>query len=78
MIVEIIDYNVMIDEGDSFDQLIKNDLKTFDNIRNIATGQVKDYTTKCLSDYPYFRKYCKLIAIDLSKQQKLDTDPKAI
>ena len=25
-----------------------------------------------------FQKYCKLIAIDLSKQQKLDADPKAI
>ena len=27
---------------------------------------------------PYFKKYCKLIAIDLSKQQKLEADPKAI
>ena len=26
----------------------------------------------------YFKKYYKLIAIDLGKQQKLDTDPKAI
>ena len=25
-----------------------------------------------------FQKYYKLIAIDLTKQQKLDTDPKAI
>ena len=29
-------------------------------------------------NYPYFKKYYKLIAIDLSKQEKLDTDPKAI
>ena len=28
-----------------FDQLVKNDLRTFDNIRNIATGQGDDYTT---------------------------------
>ena len=28
--------------------------------------------------YPYFEKYYKLIAIDLSKQQQLDPDPKAI
>ena len=27
--------------------------------------------------YPYFGKYFKLTAIDLSKQQKLDSDPKA-
>ena len=26
----------------------------------------------------FFKKYYKLIAIDLSKQQKLDADPKAI
>ena len=37
-----------------------------------------DYTTECLLVYPYFKKYYKLIAIDLSKQQKLDADPKAI
>ena len=27
-------------------------------------------------DYPYFKEHYKLIAIDLSKQQKLDADPK--
>ena len=54
----------------------KNDLKTFNNIRKIAMGQGYDYTTGCLLDYPYFKKYFKLIAIDLSKQQKLDADPK--
>ena len=35
------------------------------------------YTTGCLLDYLYFNKYYKLIAIDLSKHQKLDTHPKA-
>ena len=39
------------------------------------TGQGDDYATGYLLDYPYFKK---LIAIDLSKQQKLDADPKAI
>ena len=32
----------------------------------------------CLLDYNYFKKYYKVIAIDLSKQQALDADPKAI
>ena len=54
----------------------KSDLKTFNNIRKIAMGQGYDYTTGCLLDYPYFKKYFKLIAIDLSKQQKRDADPK--
>ena len=44
----------------------------------IATCQGNDYTITCLLDYPYFKKYFKLIAIDLSKQQKSDTHLKAI
>ena len=32
---------------------------------------------KLLLDYTYFKKYYKMIAIDLSKQQALDADPKA-
>ena len=76
--VETKDYNVMIDGRNFFDQPIKNDLKTYDNIRKIAAGQGDDYTTGCSLDYPYFQKYFKLISIYLSKQQKLDADPKAI
>ena len=72
------DYHVMIDGRNLFDHPINNDLKTYDNIRKIATGQGDNYTTGCLLDYPYFKKYYNLIATDLSKQQKLDTDPKAI
>ena len=29
-------------------------------------------------DYVYFKKYYKVIAIDLIKQQELDADPRAI
>ena len=42
------------------------------------TGQGDDYTTSCLLDYNQFNKYCKMIAIDSSKQEALDTDPKVI
>ena len=41
------------------------------------TSQGDDSTTGCLLDYPYFKNYYELITIDLSKQQKLDADPKA-
>ena len=58
----------------SIDQPIKNDLKTYDNIRKIGTGQCDDNTTGCLLDYLYFKKSYKLTAIDLSKQQKLNAD----
>ena len=68
----------MIDGRNFFDQTIKNNLKTYNNIRMVATGEGDDYTAGCLQDYPYFEKCCKLIAIDLIKQQKLDADPKAI
>ena len=44
----------------------------------IATGQGDDYTAGCLWDYNYFKEHYTLVAIDLSKQQKLDDDPKAI
>ena len=47
-------------------------------IRKVAIGQGDDYTTSCLLNYPNFKEYYKLITIDLSKQQALDADPKAI
>ena len=68
----------MIDGKNAFDQPIKNDIKIYENIRKITTGQDDDYTTGCLLDYNYFIKHYKMIAINLSKQQPLDTDPKAI
>ena len=75
--VEIKDYNVMIDGRIFLDQTIKNNLKSY-YIRKIATGQGDDYATGYLLDYLYFKKYFKLLAIHLSKQQKLNADPKAI
>ena len=45
--VEIKDYNLMIDGKNFFDYHIKNDLKTYDNVRKIATGQGVDYTIRC-------------------------------
>ena len=34
-----------------FDQQKNSNLKTYDNITKIATGQGDDYTTGCLLDY---------------------------
>ena len=52
--------------------------KTYKNVRKIATDQGDDYATHCLLDYSYFKDHYKMIAIDLSKQQTLDADPRAI
>ena len=68
----------MIDGKSFFDQPINSDLKTYENIRKIATGQGDDNTTGCLLDYSYFKENYNMIAIDLSKQQVLDADPRAI
>ena len=40
--VEIKDYNIMINAENFFDQPIKNDKVTYENIRKIATGQGDD------------------------------------
>ena len=76
--VEIKDYNIMINGEKFFDQPIKNNKVTYENIRKIATGQGDDYTTGCLLDYPYFADTYKMIAVDLSKQKALDAEPRAI
>ena len=76
--VEIKDYKIMINGKNFFDQPMKNNKLTYENIRKVAIGHGDDYTTGCLLDYIYFKKYYKMIAIDLSKQQVLDADPRAI
>ena len=68
----------MIDGRNVFDQPINSMNKTYENIRNIATGKDDDYTTGCLLDYPYFKENYKMIAIDLSRQNELDADPETI
>ena len=75
--VKIKDYN-MINGEIFFDKPIRNNKVTYEHIRKIATGQGDDYTTSCLLDYPYFKDTYKMIAIDLSKQQALDADPRGI
>ena len=68
----------MIDGKNVFDQAINSDVKMYENIRKIATGQGDDYTTGCLLDSSYFKDYYKITAIDLSKKKVLDEDPRKI
>ena len=68
----------MIDGLNFFDLPVKNDLRIYDNIRKIETGQGDDYRIACFLDYSYFKNYYKMIAIDLSREQELDTNPKPI
>ena len=41
----------MIDGKNFFDQPMKNDKITYENITKIATGKGDDYATSCLLDY---------------------------
>ena len=68
----------MINGRNFFDQPINSMNKTYENIRKIATGKSDDCATGCLLDYPYFKENFKMIAIDLSRQNELDADVRAI
>ena len=63
------DYNVIIDKLAFFDLPIKTEEEAYEKIIDISRNN--EYTTGNLLDYDYFKKYYKLIAIDLSKQQAL-------
>ena len=65
----------MIDGKIFFHQSVKNDTRTYKNIRKITTGQGVGYTSGCLLNYTYYKSYYKMIETDLSNQQELDTDP---
>ena len=60
----------MIDCKNLLDQPMNSNLKTYENIRKIATGQGDDYTTGCLLDYSYFKDYYKMTAVDLSNNKR--------
>ena len=67
--VMVKDYNVIIDKLAFFDLPMKTDEEAYEKIIDISRNN--EYTTGNLLDYDYFKKYYKLIAIDLSKQQVL-------
>ena len=76
--VEIKDCNVSIDGKNLISsEPINSELKANENITRIATGQGDYYTTSCLLNYSYFKDYYNMFAINLSKQQIFDADPRA-
>ena len=63
------DLNVIVDRLAFFDLPIKTEEEAYEKIIDISRNN--EYTTGDLLDYDYFKKYHKLIAIDLRKQQVL-------
>ena len=63
--VMVNDFNVIIDKLAFFGLPIKTEEEAYEKIIDISRNN--EYTTYNLLDYDYFKKYYKLIAIDLSK-----------
>ena len=61
--VMVKDYNVIIDKLAFFDLPIKTEEEAYEKIIDISGNN--EYATSNLLDYDYFKKYYKLIAIDL-------------
>ena len=70
-------FNVIINGKSFYGQVIDSDIKRYEEIRKLTTGQGEDYTTESLLDCDFFKNHDRLIAVDLSRQKELDADPKA-
>ena len=64
--VDITNYNVLIYGRNVYDQPINDQIKNYDEIRKIGTGEGDDYTT---GYNQYLKNHYQLIAVDLSKQK---------
>ena len=71
-------YNVITNWKYLYDQAIGSNIKRYEKIRKLTTGQGQNYTTGCLLDYGYVKNHYRLTAVDLNRQKELDADPKAI
>ena len=63
-LVDIKDFNALIDNKTFFDQPVKNRQEAYEKLIEVSRND--DYTTGNLLDYLYHKNYYKLIAIDLS------------
>ena len=50
-------------------------IQEHNNIKKAKRGLGDDYKTSCLQGYLYIKKYYKIIAIDVCKQQRIDAKP---
>ena len=55
---------IIISENKFYDQLIDSDIKWYEKIRKLTTGEGEDYFTRCLLDYECIRNHFRLIPVD--------------
>ena len=67
-LVEIKDFNALIDNKSFFDQPVKSKQEAYEKL--IKMSRNDDCTTVNLLDYLHHKKYYKIIGIDLSTQKK--------
>ena len=58
----------MVNEINFLDHPIRNDIKTYGNIRKVTTRKGDDCPATYLIDYPFFKNNYKTIVIELNKQ----------
>ena len=66
LLVEIKDFNALINNKPFFDQPVKNKQEAYEKL--IEMSRNDDYSTRSLLNYLYHQKHYKLIGIDLSRQ----------
>ena len=65
-LVEINDFNALIDDKPFFDQPVKKKQEAYEKLNELSKND--DYTTGNLLDFSYRQNYYNLIGIDLSGQ----------
>ena len=78
LLIGIIKNYVIINGQNVHDWAVDSNVKQYEEIIKVTTGQGEDYTTGYLLDCDYFKNHHKLTEVNLSRKKKLDVDPKAI
>ena len=76
--IEIKNYNVLIDGRNFMDRNNNGSITRYTELLKFTTGRSEDYSTGCLLDYDWYLKDFNILAIHLSHQSVLNSDPKVI
>ena len=71
-------YYVIINKTNFYHQLSDSGINQYQKTKKTATDHKEHYTTGCLLHYDYIKNHYRLIAVYLSRQKELDTNPRAI